>query len=466
MRKWFRASLILLILGAGSAYAEENAPSLKTAQLSNGLQVIVKEDDSTPLVYASVWYKVGGSYEPDGETGLSHLLEHLMFRGETDKHKTGAFDRALQSIGAVYNAMTTADFTAYHETLPAQSLKTALSLEAERMNGLKITDEGFKAEQQVVMEEARLRTLDNPIALMYQRMNAAAFLNNPYHNPVVGWMVDLINMKLEMARNWYHTWYHPNNAVVIIVGNVKASDAFKLVKKTFGSIPAKPVPVLSPRTETKSFGIRTVNLNLPASTAALMLSYNVPNVTLAEQAKQGWEPYALLVLSEVLAGGDSSRLAKSLVRGQQLAAGFQNQYDPFSLHGTVLGVLGIPAEGKSLDQLEPAMLAIIDGLKTQPLSPEELAKVKAQVIASNVYDKDSLEGQAQSIGVLAMSNLPLTLDDQLEKNIEAVTPEQVMAVANKYLTDNHLTVARLKPTKIVKQPSAATTPMGGKDAIH
>ncbi len=434
-----RKLLCLLLLGV--CFSQLYADNVQHYRLPNGLQIFVKPDKRVPVVFSSIWYKVGGSYEEDGITGISHVLEHMMFRG-TPKYGPGRFAKLITEAGGELNAATAADFTLYYEFLPSDQLATALRLEADRLTHLTLAAKEFHNEMKVVMQERHMRVDDNPRSQVYEHFMALAFLNNPYHHPVIGWKTDLLNMQVKDVRRWYHTWYVPNNALLVVVGDVKPAKVYDLAKKYFGPIPRRKVPVLKPRKETALLGKRQLKAYLNAKNPWLIMGYPVPALT---QTKKQWQPYALLVLSAILDGGDSARLPQDLIYQQQIASGVNVDYSPFSLHNTLFTFSGIPTPKNSLLTLKKAFLVEIKRVRTTLASPSELERIKAQVIAGNIFAKDSLRQQAYEIGMREVIGLPWESEDAFVKNIQAVTAKQIRFVAKTYLQPGHLTVAYLYP---------------------
>lgn len=410
-------------------------------QLQNGLKLIVKEDHRSPVVLSSIWYKVGGSYEHSGLTGISHMLEHMMFRG-TKQYGPGELDRLISSVGGEQNAMTTNDFTMYYQLLPASQLELSLKLEADRMRNLLLNERDFINEQQVVMEERRMRYEDNPQSLAWERFMAAAFVNNPYHHQTIGWMVDIENLTLNDLRAWYQRWYQPNNAILVIVGDVNAKTVYPLVQKYFATIPKTPVPILKPRTEVVALGVTRVEVTLPAKVPVLIMGYHAPTLVTTQET---WQPYAIDVLAYVLGGTNSARLQNNLLRTQRLVTTVQVGYDPFDLHGTLLQIVAIPAAGHALAEIEHAIIKEISALQTAKISPVELASIKAQLIAEKVYSQDSVQRQAEILGGPEVLGLSWQVGETYVEAINRVTPEQVQQVAREFLVEKALTVATLHP---------------------
>ncbi|OGO91512.1 MAG: peptidase M16 [Coxiella sp. RIFCSPHIGHO2_12_FULL_44_14] len=411
--------------------------------LSNGLTLIVKEDHRAPVVFSSMWYRIGSSYEHSGITGISHVLEHMMFRG-TPQYPAGQIEQMISQKGGEQNAMTGDDQTVYYQRLSTEQWAISFVLEADRMRHLSLAQADFSKEIQVVMEERRLRTEDNPQAVTMERFMASAFVNNPYHHPTVGWMTDLQHMTVQDVRRWYRTWYAPNNAIVIVVGDVKPGAVWALAQKYFAPLKAAPLPKPKPRTEIAPLGSVHINVQVPAKLPLLIMGYPVPSLVTTPVS---WQPYALEVLSALLGGSDSSRFTKTLIRGQAIASVAQSTYDPYTLYNHLLMLVGIPAENHTVSELKNAFLQQINRLQTHPVSMDELNRVKAQVVAQNMYEKDSLMNQAMNIGVPESLGLSWRVEEDHVRRIAAVTPEQIQQVAKIYLIQNHLTTAVLTPSE-------------------
>jgi zinc protease len=412
--------------------------------LSNGMKVLVKEDHRAPVVVSQVWYKVGSSYEHGGITGISHVLEHMMFKG-TKKLGPNEFSQIISANGGRENAFTGRDYTAYFQRLHKDRLEISFKLESDRMRNLTLPDEEFKKEVQVVMEERRLRTEDKPTALTYERFNATAFQSSPYHHPVIGWMNDLQNLKNEDLRAWYRKWYAPNNATLVVVGDVEPGKVLKLAKKHFGPLKPSDLGELKPRREIEPLGMRRITVKRPAEVPYLVMGYRVPVLNTAEQ---DWEAYALEVLAAVLDGGSSARLPREIVRGDQVAVSAGAGYSLYSRTDEQFLFDGSPAQGKTIKQVETALRAQIKRLHDEPVSQAELDRIKAQVVASKVYELDSVFYQGMQIGTLETVGLGWDKLDEYVERIKAVTPEQLQQVARKYLVDDRLTVAVLEPLPI------------------
>jgi zinc protease len=449
--------LVLIIPGLVSAKVTEY-------QLDNGLKLLVKEDHRAPIVVTQVWYKVGGSYEHDGITGISHALEHMMFKG-TEKFPSGEFSRIISENGGSDNAFTGPDYTAYFQTLEKSRLETSFELEADRMRFLTLPKEEFAKEIEVVKEERRWRTEDKPQSYAYEVAMATAFQTSPYRFPVIGWMQDLDNMTIEDLSDWYLKWYAPNNATLVVAGDVNPEDVFVLAKKYFGPLPkGEPISVKSLE-EVEQKGTKRVTVKRPAELPYLMMAYKTPVVKPGSEKEENydWEPYALEVLAGILDGGSSARIASRLVRGTEVAAGASAGYRMVSRLDNLFTMSGTPSKGKTVQELEIALRNEVLDLQNNLVTEEELQRVKAQVISGDVYEKDSVFYQAMIIGTLETVGLSWRLADKYVGCVKAITAEQVMAVAKKYLVDDRLTVAELEPLPLDGQPRR---PRGGNPHGH
>jgi len=426
-------------------------------QLDNGLKLIVKEDHRAPVVVSQVWYKVGSSYEHDGITGVSHVLEHMMFKG-TDNHPPGEFSRIISENGGSENAFTSSDYTAYFQQLETSRLPISFELEADRMRNLHLQKEEFQKEINVVMEERRLRTDDKPTAQTYEQFNAAAFTSSSVRIPTIGWMNDLENMQLADLQHWYERWYAPNNAIVVVVGDVEPEAVLKRVKKYFGPLQPEKIVPPKPRLEPPQKGRRDIAVQAPAEVPYTIMGYKVP--VLATAAER-WEPYALEVLANILDGGDSARLTSELVRGSRIATSAGAGYDLYDRQAGLFLLDGTPAGNHGIPELQAALFEQIQRLKDEPVTDEELSRVKSGVIASAVYEQDSIFYQGMKIGKLEAVGLDWRLADEYVERINAVTAEQVQAVANKYLLEETLTVAVLEPQPMETGRQARADSNGG-----
>ncbi len=428
--------------------AESGEEEVQSYKLSNGMKVLVIENHRAPVVVSQVWYKVGASYEHDGISGVSHVLEHMMFKG-TEKHPAGEFSEIIATNGGEENAFTGQDYTAYFQKIANDRLELCLQLEADRMRNLVFDKKEFLKELEVVKEERRLRTEDSPTALTYERFNAVAYTNSPYRRPIIGWMEDLDTLTVGDARQWYETWYAPNNATLVVAGDILAEDVFQLAKQYFGHLPSSTIPELKPRREARQYGTQRLTVEVPAKIPYLVMGYKAPILRPdAVNGEEEWELYALEVLAGVLDGGNSARLSRNLVRGQEIATSAGASYGMSARHETLFTLSAVPNDEVAIEVLEFALREQVNTIKNQPPDEDELDRVKAQVVAAQVYQQDSTFYQAMEVGMLDTIGLPWQIKDDYVDKILAVTAEQVQEVANKYLTDERLTVAVLDPLPI------------------
>jgi zinc protease len=435
------AAVTATVAGAQSATQEH--------RLANGLRVIVKEDHRAPTVVHMVWYGAGSMDEVSGTSGVAHVLEHMMFKG-TKTVKSGEFSRRIAAAGGRENAFTNRDYTAYFQQVPKAALPLMMQLEADRMSNLLVTEAEFSREIKVVMEERRLRTDDQPRSLVAEALNAEAYFAHPYRWPVIGWMNDLEHMSYVDARNWYARWYVPDNAILVVVGDVRSDEVFALARKYYGQIKARPLPERKPQLEPEQRGVRRVVVKAPAELPYLLMGWKCP---VLRDVDHDLQPYALEVLAGVLDGNESARLNQSLVRNSRLASEVGAGYDATARGPGMCVLEGSPSQGKSAAELETGLRAELARLIQDGVTEDELARVKAQVVASQIFKRDSIFGQAMEIGQFETAGLSHRDIDRVLERIKAVTAEQVRAAAKQYFVDDTLTVVVLEP-----QPLDPTKP--------
>lgn len=451
-----------LLLGILSPFTLVHASQVHERILDNGLKVLVKEDRRAPIVTSQVWYKVGSSFEPGGLTGISHLLEHMMFKG-TEKLAPGEFSRIIAANGGDENAFTGRDYTAYFQTLAADRLPIAFELEAERMRSLALPAAEFSKELEVVKEERRLSTEDDPEALTFEQFNAIAYEASPYRNPVIGWASDLEGMLVADLRDWYRQWYAPNNATVVVVGDVDPVWVFSLAEQYFGPLSAETIRLTRSSGDPAQRGIKRIQVKAPAKEPYLLLGYKA---TAIGHASEDWEPYALEMLASILDGGSSARLSRELIRGSHLAASAGASYNAFTRLPGMLLLDGIPAQGHKIAELEQALLAQLQRLREEPVAEAELERIRNQLIAAKVYEKDSVYAQARQIGSLETIGLGWELTEQYVEYLSRITPEQIQAVARKYLIPDNLTIAILDPQALAATETTSAQMGGLANAQH
>lgn len=440
-----------------AAATKKQQNDLHEMQLPNGMRILVKEDHRAPVIVSQVWYKTGSVDEQIGTTGVAHVLEHMMFKG-THRYPEGQFSKIIAKAGGRENAFTTRDYTVYFQQLHKDKLGLALELEADRMVNLNLKQKEFDKELNVVKEERRLRTEDKPQALLYETYNATAYQSHPYRHPVIGWMADLHDMQLADLKQWYQTWYSPNNAVLIIAGDVKPQDVFQLAKKHFGALKPVTLPVRKNQEEVKQVGQRQVTLKAPAKLNYFIMGYHVPVI---RDVEKDWEPYALDMLSSILDGHDAARLSENLVQKQQLASEVDVSYDLISRGPGQFIIDATPLKNHTALDVKNGILAEIEKIKKQGVTEQELERVRSQLIASRIFQRDSIFYEAMQMGSAVMTGFKPTDIDRIIDKLKAVTPQQIQEVAQKYLTEDNLTIAILDPqpldSKSKSAPYAETT---------
>ena len=423
-----------------------NAQETHEFMLKNGMKVIVKEDHRAPTVAHMVWYKIGSMDEINGTTGVAHVLEHMMFKG-TKTLKPGEFSQRVAQLGGRENAFTSKDYTAYFQQIEKSKLDAVMALEADRIANLVFDKNEFAKEIRVVMEERRWRTEDQPISKLYEALNSVAFAAHPYRNPIIGWMNDLQNMTVEDTKAWHERWYAPNNATLVVIGDVKPEEVRRLAEKHYGKIKRKPLPEAKPHNEPPQAGIKRVTVKAPAENPYVALAFKAPTL---RDVEKDTDVYALDVLAAILDGYDNARLNAKLVRTDRVANSAGAGYSPYA-RGPVLFLLdGTPVPGVTTEQLEKLLRAEVERIAKEGISEQELKRVKTQLVAAEVYKRDSIFGQAMEIGVMEMSGISHKKVNRIIEKLSAVTAEQVQAVAAKYFGDDALTIATLVPLPLEK----------------
>ncbi|MCM8595304.1 pitrilysin family protein [Accumulibacter sp.] len=417
-------------------------------QLTNGLRVIVREDRRAPTVAHMVWYRAGSMDETSGRTGVAHVLEHMMFKG-TPSVGPGEFSRRVAAAGGRDNAFTSRDYTAYFQQVPSDRLAEVMQLEADRMHHLTLDPREFAQEIRVVMEERRLRTEDQPQSLLFEQLTASAFQVHPYRVPIIGWMSDLESMTIDDARAWYQQWYAPNNAYVVIVGDVDHQAVFALAERHYGPLRARQLPERKPQDEPVQLGMRRLTVRAPADLPVVTMAYKAPVI---RDVDRDSDPYALEMLAAVLAGHEAARFSKSLIREQRLAVQASASYDPTARGPGIFYLYGSPSAGRSRGELEAGLRSEITRVQREGIGADELARAKAQLIAGEIYKLDSMFAQAMEIGQLESVGISHRMDRRIIEKLEEVSAEQVREVATKYFVDQQLTVAELDPQPLPDNP--------------
>lgn len=433
----------LLICLSAIAHAE----LAQEFMLKNGMKLIVKEDHRAPTAAHMIWYKLGSMDEINGTTGVAHALEHMMFKG-TKTLKPGEFSKRVAALGGRENAFTDKDYTAYFQQIEQSKLEAVMALEADRMANLVFDKNEFAKEIRVVMEERRWRIDDQPIPLVYEALVATALAAHPYRHPVIGWMDDLQHMTVDDAKAWHDHWYAPNNATMVVTGDVDAKNVVRLAEKHFGKIPPKTHTPTKPQNDPPQHGIKRVTVKAPAENPYVVLAFKAPTL---RDVEKDTDAHALDVLAAVLDGYDNARLNAKLVRTDKVANSVGAGYADIA-RGPVLFLLdGVPALGTTTQQLENRLRAEVERIAQEGVSEQELKRVKTQLIAEQVYKRDSIFEQAMEIGVMEMSGLSHRQIDRVIEKLREVTPQQVQAVAQKYFGDDALTVATLVPLPLTEK---------------
>ncbi|WP_213955135.1 pitrilysin family protein [Variovorax sp. dw_954] len=442
--------------------ANPSTPAARSTQaqqftLANGMALIVQPDRRAPTAVQMVWVRVGAMDEVDGTSGVAHALEHMMFKGTKDL-KPGEFSRRVAALGGRENAFTTRDYTGYYQQIPMGKLEDVMRLESDRFAHNQWPDDEFKREIEVVKEERRMRTEDQPRSLLGEQQNAAVFIASPYHRPVVGWMSDLDAMTPQDVRNFHERWYVPANAALVVAGDVDVEQVRKLAEKYYGSIPARAVPERKPRVEPEQRGIRRVEFKAPAEQSYVSLAFRTPKLESLDGESDAW---ALVVLSALLDGYAGARLDRALTQGPNRVADSAGSYSGFIGRGPQLfGLEGVPAPGKTPEQVEAALRAEVARVAKEGVGAAELARVKTQWVASETYKLDSVMAQARELGSNWVQRLPLDSSSRMIARLQAVTADQVQAVAGKYFGDDQLTVAILRPLPLDKNRRPRPAPAG------
>ncbi|WP_376709044.1 M16 family metallopeptidase [Comamonas sp.] len=447
------------------AAAAQVAPVVQQFTLKNGMQLIVQPDRRAPTAVHMVWVRVGSMDEINGVTGVAHALEHMMFKGSKTV-KPGDFSRRVAALGGQENAFTWRDYTGYYQQIPSSRLEDVMKLESDRFANNQWPDAEFKKEIEVIKEERRMRTDDQPRAVLMEQLTAATFMASPYHHPVVGWMNDLDAMKPDDVRNFHKRWYVPANAAVVVVGDVNVAQVRAWAEKYYGSIPASVVPERKPQLEPKQIGVRRIEVKQPAEQAFIAMAYRVPTLNHVEKLQaDDKDALALLVLSAVLDGYDGARLERALVQGEGQANG--RVADSAGSSASIMGrgpslfmLTGVPAKGKTVADVEAALRAQIQKIAQEGVQADELERVKTQWMASNVYERDSVMGQAQNLGNYWIQGMPLDAEDKLLAELKKISSDDVKAVAARYFGDDQLTVGTLVPQPLPEGSKAR--PMSGK----
>ncbi len=449
VRATVKACLGIGLICAGVAQANPFETTL-----SNGMKVVVKEDHRASSVVSMVWYRAGSMDEVDGHSGLAHVLEHMMFKG-TPHVPLGQFNAKISAMGGMDNAFTSYDYTAYFQQIPPKFLNDVMTLEADRMVNLNWVDDEFVRELAVVKEERRMRTDDQPRALVIEQLLSSAYREHSYRRPVIGWMQDLDAMRPNDARTWYKQWYAPNNATLVVVGDVTHEQVFDLARKNFGKIKARALPEKKDRSEPVQKGERRSIVKAPADLPYVALAWQAPTL----RSPSDEDTHALAILAGILDGYEGARLSRELVQDKKIAVSVGAGYDRISRGPSLFILDGAPTPGHTVSEVETALREQIARIAAEGVSESELARVKAQVLAAHVYKQDSLMGQAMEIGSLESTGHSWQDEAALLEGLRKVSTQAVKAVAQKYFINDALTVTVLEPLPSNKPQGTANKPV-------
>ncbi len=429
-----RASLLALLLTATSAPAlARELPRPETFTLSNGLQVIVITDRRAPVVTHMVWYRVGAADEPRGLSGVAHFFEHLMFKG-TRTIAEGEFSRTIARNGGDDNAFTSWDYTAYHERIARDRLELVMTMEADRMRNLRFSDETFLSERDVIVEERRQRIDNSPGAVLGERMRAMLWPHHPYGTPIIGWLHEIQSLDRQSALDFYRTWYAPNNAILVVAGDVDAAELRPLVQRIYGRLrPTRDLPERAWVNDPPSVGpMRVTHRDEKVRQPSLSRLYRATSYGTDE----GREAHALDVAIEILGGSETSRLYRTLVEERRLAVTAGASSNSSGLGGGSVAISATPAEGVTLEQLEAAIDEVVADFLREGPTASELARAKSSLAAAAVYARDSQESLANIYGASIAQGESIEDVVSWADDIEAVTREEAMAMARATLDIN------------------------------
>lgn len=415
--------------------------SVFDTRLKNGLRVLIKPDHRAPIVMTQIWYDVGSIDEPIGKGGMSHFLEHLMFKDSKGISHDDS-QRLISHFGGKINAFTSYDYTAYYESLPANQYPLALQIEANRMQNLLFNTAEVATEKQVVQEERRLRTDDKPLSKAYEIFVKHALPHSPKGLPVIGSMADIEGISLEDLQNWYRQWYAPNNATLVIVGDVKPEEAMVWVHKYFDNLSSMPLPTRKPLNHPTHQGYQQHSTQQAVQVPSLLMGFNVPSL---KNAANATDAYALMLLSDIADGGLSARFESSLIRKKNLLNSVSVSYDLLAKGDELFTISATPRAGVSLQAAEQAILDELTAIYQGNISDDELQRGRTNLSASLVFDNDSVANQAISLGSLASIGLPIDTLEKLPNKLASISKKDIQATGKKYLNKDNLTTLYIYP---------------------
>jgi zinc protease len=419
----------------------QTLPVTHDFSLANGLRVILREDHRAPVVACHLCYKVGSAQEPPGQSGMSHALEHLMFEGSS-KLDAGQANSVLERLGAEENAYTTQDMTVFHQTLASHYLEVALEIGADMMSSALLPDATFSREIEVIKAERSLRIDGSADTIAHERFQSAAHLMSGYRTPVIGWRADLERLSNAEVRHWYQQWYTPSNATLVLVGDVHLAELTAMAERQFAHLPAGTPVVHKRPLELQAPGERKLSLKLTGATPSLLLGLNVPSQASSEPQRT---IDALRLAAVILGAGLSSRIIGRLMRGEEILTSPAISYASSACGDTLLEFTARPKAGISLDTLERKVWAQFELLGTELVSLPELHRARSQLQASRVYARDSIQGQAEQLSEAALAGVPLSVLDNEQADLQAVTPDDIQEAARRWFTRDRLCIAHIMP---------------------
>lgn len=436
-------ALFVLLLAPVFSQSAGAAPfaALHQADFDNGVRLVVEEDHSAPVAIVQVWLKVGGRDEVAGKTGLAHVFEHMMFKG-SKKLSPGEFSRRIAAMGGNDNAFTSHDYTAYFETVPAAKVDEVLGMEAERFSSLRLRAEDFAKEIQVIQEERRMRTDDDPNSRMFEELSSVALRLHPYRQPVIGWMQDLKSLNIEDVRSFYKAHYIPGNVTVVVVGDVDFSSVKKTVAKTFGRLKKRPVSKRFNPVEPEPIGAKRMVARLPAQLPMLAVGIPVP---VWHPGVNDREAASLAVATEILAGGRSAILNREIVDKQRKAFAAAAGYDPFSMGIDLWFAYGMLGPKQTPEAFEKALWTTIGDLRDTGPSAQQLASAKRRMTADEIFAQDSLYIRAKQIGMLETVGIGADKRGDWLEALQGVTAKDVQQVLKKWIRVERSTTGLLQP---------------------
>ena len=442
-----KSALLGLLIGlTAMSAAQAKMFSPATFTLENGLQVVVVENHRNAVVTQMVWYKVGSADEPVGKSGIAHFLEHLMFKG-TPSIPVGQFSKTIARVGGRDNAFTSTDYTAYYQIVAADQLELVMKIEADRMHNLVLDEHDVETERAVVMEERRSRTDNDPAAQLSESMEAALYLNHPYHRPIIGWAQEIAQLQRQDALDFYGRWYAPNNAILVVAGDVTVPQVRQLAEKWYGGIPRADTPARNRLSEPEQHAERLITLKDPrVEQPRLTRLYLAPSAHRGDETLGGASSSAALeVLAEVLGGGASSRLYSDMVIKHKTALAVAAWYDPTAWDYTTFTFSLIPRAGLSLETLQVELDGQIARLLDQGVTADEVRKAQDRLTSGIAYQRDSVQTAARILGAVLASGQSIDDVENWPDNIRAVTVPQVNEAARQVLARQRSVTGMLLP---------------------